>query len=289
MSRRQLGRRIDVALVLIYGTALLIGVLVSGLAARTVLSTSLLFLATGALVGAGGLGWLPLTPDDPLASTLADLALFTVLFTDGQRAGLRELRAAWRLSRRALLFGMPLTMVGIALLAHLVAGLGWLTSLLVGAVLSPTDPVFAAVIVTRTDVPRGLRRLLNVKSGLNDGLALPVVLILLGSATSRAGVESEAATSPRQIAAELAGGTCAGDRTAGPGLRWATTACEAPAPSRKGSFTAHDAGGGAGVRACLARRQHRRRAPGRCTLGRCGGLSSRRCLPAQPGQARLPA
>ena len=175
------------ALVLIFGVALLIVVLVSGLAARTVLSTSLMFLLAGAVAGSGGFGWLQLTPNSPIVSTLADLALFTVLFTDGQRAGVPELRAAWRLSGRALLLGMPLTFLGISVLAHLVAGLDWVTAFLVGAVLSPTDPVFASAIVTRTDVPARLRQLLNIESGLNDGLALPVVVVLIAAASSSAG------------------------------------------------------------------------------------------------------
>ena len=56
--------------------------------------------------------------------------------------------------------------------------LSWIQALLVGAVLSPTDPMFAAAIVQREDIPDRLRRRLNVESGVNDGLALPVVLIL---------------------------------------------------------------------------------------------------------------
>lgn len=59
------------------------------------------------------------------------------------------------------------------------AGLSWAQAWLVGAVLSPTDPVFAAAIVGRSDVPRRLRHLLNVESGVNDGLALPAVIVLL--------------------------------------------------------------------------------------------------------------
>jgi NhaP-type Na+/H+ or K+/H+ antiporter len=73
-----------------------------------------------------------------------------VLFTDGMEAGLNELRGAWKLPGRALLFGMPLTFAGISLLARWLGGLGWTEAFLVGAVLSPTDPVFAAAIVGRT-------------------------------------------------------------------------------------------------------------------------------------------
>jgi NhaP-type Na+/H+ or K+/H+ antiporter len=89
------------------------------------------------------------------------------------------LAADWKLPARALALGLPLTLLGTAALAHWVAGLAWLDALLVGAVLSPTDPVFAAAIVGRKEIPVRLRRLLNVESGLNDGLALPAVIALL--------------------------------------------------------------------------------------------------------------
>ncbi|WHT22579.1 cation:proton antiporter [Crossiella sp. CA-258035] len=173
------------ALVLAFGVVLLISVSLSGVAARTILSTALLFLLAGALLGQGGLGWVQIAPNSPMVTVLADIALFTVLFTDGGRANLRALREGWRLSGRALGLGMPLTMIGIAVPAHYLAGLDWPTALLLGAILSPTDPVFASAIVGRTDVPLRLRRLLNVESGLNDGLALPFVLIFLATAANR--------------------------------------------------------------------------------------------------------
>lgn len=169
-------------LVLAFGIVLLISVSLSGVAARTVFSTALLCLAIGALIGPGGLGFIPLTAQDDIVSVLADIAMFTVLFTDGQRANIRALRDNWRLSGRALGLGMPLTMIGIAIPAHYLAQLDWPTSLLLGAILSPTDPVFASALVGRPDVPLRLRRLLNVESGLNDGLALPFVLIFLAMA-----------------------------------------------------------------------------------------------------------
>jgi sodium/hydrogen antiporter len=171
------------ALVLAFGVVLLISVSLSGLAARTVLSTTLLFLAAGAVLGQGGFGIVDIPSSSPFVVAFADIALFTVLFTDGQRACLPALRDAWRLSGRALGLAMPLTMVGIAVPAHFLAGLDWPTAFLVGAILSPTDPVFASAIVGRADVPVRLRRLLNVESGLNDGLALPFVLIFLATAT----------------------------------------------------------------------------------------------------------
>lgn len=166
-------------LLLAFSLVLLVAVLISSLAHRSVLSTAVLFLVAGFLLGDGMLGVVTIGAGDDLVTVLAELALFAVLFTDGQRVGLGDLRDAWRLPGRALLLGMPLTFAITALLAVSVAGLPWPEALLVAAVLAPTDPVFAAAIVGREEVPGRLRHLLNVESGLNDGLALPVVLVLL--------------------------------------------------------------------------------------------------------------
>ena len=164
---------------LAFAITLLVAGLLSGRAKRTALSTNVLFLVAGFLLGNGGLRLIALRPDYPLLRTVAELALFSVLFSDGMRSPLREFRPIWHLPGRALLLGLPLILTGTALVAHVVAGLSWLDALLMGAVLSPTDPVFAEAIVTRKDVPRRLRGLLNIESGMNDGLALPFVLLFL--------------------------------------------------------------------------------------------------------------
>ncbi|WP_367318680.1 cation:proton antiporter [Streptomyces sp. HUAS ZL42] len=186
-------------LVAVFGAALLVAVLLSGLAARTVLSTSFLFLVGGALVSDGFLGLIHITPDSEIVSVTADLALFAVLFTDGMHVSLPKLRANWKNPARALGLGMPLAFVFMALITHFLVGLDWTTSFLVGAVLAPTDPVFASAIVGRREVPAKLRQLLNVESGINDGLALPVVLILI----TAAGPTADSAASPGKIVLEL--------------------------------------------------------------------------------------
>ncbi|PYI65019.1 peptidase [Arthrobacter livingstonensis] len=177
-----------------FAVLLLLGVLISERASRTVLSTAVLFLLGGFVLGRGVLDVIPMEPGDPAVGILAQLALFSVLFTDGMKVGLSDLRRAWRLPGRALLFGLPLTLLITALLAHYLLGLPWLQSFLMAAVLAPTDPVFAAAVVGRTEVPGRLRHLLNVESGLNDGLALPIVLVLLavtGGTNSAIGVLAE--------------------------------------------------------------------------------------------------
>ncbi|HEU4515308.1 MAG TPA: cation:proton antiporter [Nocardioidaceae bacterium] len=169
-------------LLLCFAALLMVGVLISERANRTILSTAVLFLVGGFVLGSGVTDVLVIEPGDDIVSTLAELALFSVLFTDGMRVGVADLRRAWRLPGRALLLGLPLTLLITAVLARYVVGLPWLESFLIAAVLAPTDPVFAAAIVGRKEVPGRLRHILNVESGVNDGLALPIVLVLLAMA-----------------------------------------------------------------------------------------------------------
>jgi NhaP-type Na+/H+ or K+/H+ antiporter len=104
------------------------------------------------------------------------VALIVILFRDGLEVEAEMLQTAWRLPLRKLAVGMPLTCVIVALAAHALTDLGWTASFLLGALLSPTDPVLSSSVVTNPRVPRLVRHSLNLESGLNDGLALPAVL-----------------------------------------------------------------------------------------------------------------
>ena len=191
-------------LLLSFAAMLLLAVLVSSLAHRTVLSTAALFLVGGFLLGDGVTDLISLRPGDPIVSRLAELALFAVLFTDGMHAGWHDLRNAWRLPGRALGWGLPLTLGITAVFAHYLVGLGWVESLLIAAVLTPTDPVFAAALVGNEKVPPRLRNLLNVESGVNDGLILPFVVVFLAIA------QGEEDLHLGELAGELAGGLAIG-------------------------------------------------------------------------------
>jgi sodium/hydrogen antiporter len=176
-----------VVAVFVFALTLFLAVLVSDLAERSILSTAVMFLAAGILAGNAGFGLVRLEAAAPVVSETATLALFSTLYTDGMRVGIRQLAASWRLPGRALLLGLPLSIVATAVLAHLLAGLEWRWAFLLGAVLAPTDPVFAAALVQQRGIPEGLRQLLNVESGVNDGLALPVVLALIHVGQSESG------------------------------------------------------------------------------------------------------
>jgi NhaP-type Na+/H+ or K+/H+ antiporter len=82
---------------------------------------------------------------------------------------------------------MPLTAVLVALITRAVTDLDWTECFLLGALLSPTDPVLSNAVVTNPRVPRVIRHSLNLESGLNDGLALPAVLAFTAAAASEAG------------------------------------------------------------------------------------------------------
>ena len=167
---------------LAFALTLLVAVLVSAMAHRSVLSIAVLFLISGFSFGSGGLGWLPLKAGDPAVMKFIEIAMFAVLFADGMEVRLRDLRKQGNRTARALLIGMPLSILAMALLARFAVGLPWLHSFLLAAALSPTDPVLASALVGREEAPERLRKLLNLESGLNDGIALPLVVILLALA-----------------------------------------------------------------------------------------------------------
>ena len=178
------GAPFDVAL-LVLGGLLMAGALLSGLAHRSFLSLTALFVLAGFALGEGGLEVIELDPESGFVHGLAIVALIVILFRDGLEVEGEMLERAWRLPLRKLVLAMPITCVIVAAAAHAVTDLGWIECFLLGAILSPTDPVLSSSVVTNPRVPRLVRHSLNLESGLNDGLALPAVLAF--SALARSG------------------------------------------------------------------------------------------------------
>jgi sodium/hydrogen antiporter len=163
------------------GALLIIGALASGLAQRSFLSLAALFVLAGFVVGDGGFEWVSFQAQSGFVEDLAFVALIVILFRDGLEVEGEMLQKAWHLPLRKLAIAMPVTAGIVALATHLLIGLSWTESLLLGALLSPTDPVLTSNIVTNPRVPRLVRHSLNLESGLNDGLALPAVLTFLAA------------------------------------------------------------------------------------------------------------
>lgn len=164
---------------LAFSVLLVFAVLLSARFQRTLLSAATLFLLGGVLCGSGVFAVARLDPESTLVFGLTRAALVTVLFSDAMNLSRGQLAKAWRLPGRALLLGLPLTVVGLGLLARALLGLPAREAFLLAAILSPTDPVLSSAIVGRESIPRKLRDLLNIESGVNDGLALPLVLSLM--------------------------------------------------------------------------------------------------------------
>jgi sodium/hydrogen antiporter len=173
------------------------------------------FILAGLLLTHGPLAPLGFAPSNEVVKTLAEITLVLVLFSDASRVGLRDLRTDMGLCVRLLAIGLPLTIGLGTLIALPVVGTGnpWL-ALLVGAALAPTDAALGAGMMVNPAVPVRIRRLINVESGLNDGIATPFVLIALaglGSSGHASGIGAA------EAAAELALGVAIGAVVGGVG------------------------------------------------------------------------
>ncbi len=155
-------------------------------AERSSLTPPMFFLAVGFCLGDAGLGWIHLDIDGGAMHVLAELTLVLVLFSDAARIDLSCLRREESLPARLLGIGMPLTIVaGAAVAVAVLPGLGWTEALLLAAILAPTDAALGQAVVANPLVPVRIRQSLNVESGLNDGIALPVVLLFASLAGAR--------------------------------------------------------------------------------------------------------
>ena len=164
--------------VLVFGGLLVGGALISGITHRSFLSLTALYVLAGIALGDSGLEVLTFSPHDAFVEDLAVVALVLILFRDGLEVDAEMLQQEWRAPLRKLVLAMPITAGVIAVAAHAIVGLDWLEAFLLGALLSPTDPVLSSSVVTNPLVPRRVRHSLNLESGLNDGLALAPVIAL---------------------------------------------------------------------------------------------------------------
>ena len=148
------------------------------------ISGALIFCLLGFVLGHDGVGVLDLEVEREAISTLAELSLALILFTDAASTDREALRRSIAIPRRLLLVGLPLTiLVGVAAARLLFPELSLLEAGLLAAMLAPTDAALGKPVVTSKSVPSEIREALTVESGLNDGICVPIILALLAVAT----------------------------------------------------------------------------------------------------------
>jgi sodium/hydrogen antiporter len=154
---------------------------------RANVTAQMVFLAIGATAGLLALPD-PITSLNPEAfETLITLTLVLLLFSDASNVGLAQLRKAANLPLRLLLIGLPLTILAGALGAWGVLSLGGLgIALLIGVILAPTDVSLGLAMFGNERVPARVRRSINVESGLNDGIAAPLVAMAIAVVVAEA-------------------------------------------------------------------------------------------------------
>lgn len=158
--------------------------LVSKRIQTTVVTAPMVFVLFGVAVGPSGLGLVNIALDSPAVRLLAELTLVLVLFTDAARIDLARLRREHNIPLRLLGIGLPLTVLaGVVAGATLLGELSLWEVLVLAIILAPTDAALGQAVVSSKRVPVRIRQALNVESGLNDGLALPLLLFAISCAT----------------------------------------------------------------------------------------------------------
>jgi NhaP-type Na+/H+ or K+/H+ antiporter len=145
----------------------------------------MLYTFFGILLGGLVLDIIPLTPESNLVEVIAELTLVIVLATDASRIDLRGLFRDHNLPTRLLGVGLPLTMIFGTIAAVLIfTDLSFWEAAILGVILSPTDASLGQSVVSNLKVPVRIRQTLNIESGLNDGIAMPFLLLAIAIAES---------------------------------------------------------------------------------------------------------
>ena len=176
----------------------------------TPVTPAIIFVGIGLLVGTKALDLLDEPPAGSLVRHLAEATLTVVLFVDASRINLRTLRREYAVPARLLGIGLPLTIaLGALLAAALFGALSFPEALVLAVLLAPTDAALGQAVVADPRLPSRIRQGLNVESGLNDGICVPLLFIVLAAAEADAG-EFGAAHAARLVVEEIGFGIVAG-------------------------------------------------------------------------------
>jgi sodium/hydrogen antiporter len=193
--------------------AILLFALLSRRLERWWISMPLAMVVVGFAIGSRGIGILSVDMHSEIVKTTAELTLALMLFHDAVRIDLRALRVGYRIPLRLLGLGLPLMIVlGTIAAFGMSPTLGLVGAALLATMLAPTDAALGEAVVSDQRLPVAVRQGLNVESGLNDGLSVPIFLVLLAIAADPAAAESGALVAEllRQIGFGIVGGLLIG-------------------------------------------------------------------------------
>ncbi len=169
----------EVSLLAVIAFSIMAFGMISGRIEKTPLTPPMIFAVMGLLLSPAALGWFHLELESEFFQLLAELTLVLVLFTDASRIDLGLLRREHDLPVRLLMLGMPLTILLGGLAAWFIFDqFSFWQMALLAAILTPTDAALGQAVVSNKIVPVRIRQALNAESGLNDGIALPVVVMM---------------------------------------------------------------------------------------------------------------
>jgi NhaP-type Na+/H+ or K+/H+ antiporter len=169
----------------VFSACVIVWGLVSGRLERWDVSAPIAFVVLGLVVTHGPTALVHFTLHSSTIRSLSEVTLAIVLFADASRVNLRALRADAAVPSRLLGIGLPLTIAaGAATAALLFGSSGLWVAAAIGAIVAPTDAALGASIMSDSRVPTGVRRTLNVESGLNDGIATPFVNFFIAGAVT---------------------------------------------------------------------------------------------------------
>ena len=153
------------------------------------ITPAMVFVSIGLLVGPKVLDEIDIASTSSTVRALAEATLALVLFSDASSIDLRALRRGASVPLRLLGIGLPLTIALGALAAAVIFGeLTFWEAVIVGVVLAPTDAALGQAVVTEPRVPTRIRQGLNVESGLNDGICVPLLFAAVAAADVQSGI-----------------------------------------------------------------------------------------------------
>jgi sodium/hydrogen antiporter len=183
---------------------------VSGRLSGTPVTPTMVFVAFGLLVGPKALDRIDVSSTSAAVRTLAEATLALVLFADSSRIDLRHLRRSADVPMRLLGIGLPLTIaLGSAIAAIVFGQLSVEEAVVLGVALAPTDAALGQAVVTDPHVPERIRQGLNIESGLNDGICVPLLFLAVAAADVQADI-TEGHRAITIVAEEIGYGLLAG-------------------------------------------------------------------------------